>query len=97
MKTLRKSSSDDFWTFLLCVLATVSFGTQGGLIVGITTSFLCALRSCILAKRSQREVSPLPKADRVIECASYLYFLNRHTFSHQIDKLMEVELDRGIH
>lgn len=98
MKTLWKSSKDDFWTFALCVLATLSFGTQGGLIVGLVVSFVCVLVSTILAKKKDnKELEPLRNDhENVIVSGSSLCFLNCQQFQRKVEDVLEVELEGNV-
>lgn len=84
---------EDFWTFLLCAICTVSFGTQMGLLCGILLSIVMTCIARCRSKRKESEQKPalsVASSIHVIDAKTSLDFLTRIALTQDAEKALHV-------
>ena len=84
---------EDFWTFLLCAICTVSFGTQIGLLCGILLSIVMTCVARCRSKQTEAESKPalsVASSIHVIDAKTSLDFLTRIALTRDAETALNV-------
>ena len=106
LPVLWRSMREDFWTFLLCAICTVSLGTQIGLLCGILLSFIMTCIGRCRNKQKESESKPtlsVASSIHVVDAKTSLDFLTRIALTRDVEKTLHVgngfgcDLERGVY
>ena len=84
---------EDFWTFLLCAICTVSLGTQIGLLCGILLSLVTTCIGRCRGKKTETEQKPtltVASSIHVVDAKTSLDFLTRIALTRNVEKALHV-------
>lgn len=98
LPVLWRSMREDFWTFLLCAVFTVSLGTQIGLLCGIFVSLVVTGIGRCRSKQKGAESKPtlsVASSIHVVDAKTSLDFLTRIAISRDAEKALHVEIRFG--
>ena len=93
LKPLWRTSWADFWAFLVCLVLTITMGTEAGLIGGVASSLLFLLVCVFYARKQAKKMEEvkslsLPEGYCVVTCPFALHFLNRDTYRNRVEAVI---------